>query len=99
MDNDLLLSVYFISLLFSTMGWVTFKLTNKLNVLVMQNVLGCLAQSWPYNNLSARDGFCNGVGCCQVALTRNMSYYDVDFSERYKSWISMNGTNRSTTED
>ncbi|TKW19992.1 hypothetical protein SEVIR_4G056400v4 [Setaria viridis] len=63
------------------------------------NVLGCLAQSWPYNNLSARDGFCNGVGCCQVALTRNMSYYDVDFSERYKSWISMNGTNRSTTED
>ncbi|CAN6179161.1 unnamed protein product [Urochloa humidicola] len=63
------------------------------------NVLGCLAQSWPYNNLSARDGFCNGVGCCQVALTRNMSYYDVDFSERYNTtWISMNDTNRSTTE-
>lgn len=65
----------------------------------MQNVLGCFAQSWPYNNLSARDGFCNGVGCCQVALTRNMSYIDVDFSERHKAWISINGTNRSTTED
>ncbi|XP_066376757.1 putative wall-associated receptor kinase-like 16 [Miscanthus floridulus] len=56
------------------------------------NVLGCLAQSGTYNNLTAQDGFCDGVGCCQVALTGNMSYYYADFLRQY------NTTNMSTTD-
>jgi hypothetical protein len=67
-------------------------LTIKWNVLVMQNVLGCLARSGPYNNLTAQDGVCDGVGCCQVALTDNMSNYGTDFLRRY------NTTNMSTTD-
>ncbi|CAD6340105.1 unnamed protein product [Miscanthus lutarioriparius] len=56
------------------------------------NVIGCLAQARPYNSLTAQDGVCDGVGCCQVALTGNMSDYDVDFVRRY------NTTNMSTTD-
>ncbi|KAG2609722.1 hypothetical protein PVAP13_4KG056700 [Panicum virgatum] len=41
------------------------------------NVLGCRTQS---NILTARNGFCDGDGCCQVALTSNMSDYDVNFN-------------------
>ncbi|PUZ62005.1 hypothetical protein GQ55_4G324000 [Panicum hallii var. hallii] len=48
-------------------------------------VLGCLSQSSPYNNLTARDEVCDGVGCCQVALSSNMSYYEMDFNERYNT--------------
>jgi hypothetical protein len=67
-------------------------LTIKWNVLVMQNVLGCLAQSGPYNSLTAQDGVCDGVGCCQVALTGNMSDYETSFVNRY------NTTDLSTTD-
>ncbi|KAJ1258216.1 hypothetical protein BS78_10G058200 [Paspalum vaginatum] len=56
------------------------------------NVLGCLAQSWPANNRSARDGVCDGAGCCQVALTHNMSYYKVEFAERYNATAYINST-------
>jgi hypothetical protein len=59
----------------------------------MQNVLGCWARS---ENLTARDGFCDGNGCCQVALTRNMSNYDVDFNKRYNTTDYY--TNRGTTD-
>lgn len=58
----------------------------------MQNVIGCLAQSKPYNSLTAQDGVCEGVGCCQVAITGNMSDYDASFDFRY------NTTNISTSD-
>nr|CAB3469716.1 unnamed protein product [Digitaria exilis] len=49
-------------------------------------VLGCVSQSLPYGySLSAQDGVCNGVGCCQVALSSNMSYFSVNFDERYNT--------------
>ncbi|KAL6898080.1 hypothetical protein ACP4OV_006676 [Aristida adscensionis] len=46
-------------------------------------VLGCVSQCWPNNNLTAQDGLCNGVGCCQIALTSNMSYYNLYFNDGY----------------
>ncbi|CAN6172704.1 unnamed protein product [Urochloa humidicola] len=57
------------------------------------NVLGCWARS---ENLTARDGLCDGNGCCQVALTRNMSNYDVNFNPRFNT--TKYYTNRSTTD-
>ncbi|KAF8698100.1 hypothetical protein HU200_035614 [Digitaria exilis] len=49
-------------------------------------LLGCLSQSSPYGyNLTAQYGVCNGVGCCQVALSSNMSFYDVNFNELYNT--------------
>lgn len=40
--------------------------------------------SSPYNDDMAQDGSsCTGVGCCQVDLTSNMSYYRVYFNEQY----------------
>jgi hypothetical protein len=56
----------------------------------MQNVLGCWARS--KNIKEAQDGVCEGVGCCQVVLTRNMSHYDASFNDQY------NTTNISTTD-
>ncbi|EER89288.1 hypothetical protein BDA96_10G065100 [Sorghum bicolor] len=53
------------------------------------SVLGCWARS--KNIKEAQDGVCEGVGCCQVVLTRNMSDYDAGFNDRY------NTTNISTT--
>nr|CAB3469714.1 unnamed protein product [Digitaria exilis] len=48
-------------------------------------VLGCLSLSSPYDNSTAQDGSCTGVGCCQVELTSNMSYYRVYFNEEYNT--------------
>jgi len=48
----------------------------------MQNVLGCWARS---ENRTTRDGFCDGNGCCQVALTSNMSDYHVYFNKLYNT--------------
>ncbi|CAN6190660.1 unnamed protein product [Urochloa humidicola] len=56
-------------------------------------VLGCVSQSSPYNNITAEDGVCDGVGCCQVALSGNMSNYDVDFNERYNTTNITDGAN------
>ncbi|TVU12360.1 hypothetical protein EJB05_46001, partial [Eragrostis curvula] len=42
-------------------------------------VIGCLSQPSPYNNITAEDGSCAGVGCCQVALTGSMSYHRISF--------------------
>ncbi|TVU12364.1 hypothetical protein EJB05_46005, partial [Eragrostis curvula] len=76
----------------------------NISLLNGQYVLGCISRSSlfynntsppnefsdhdtsPQNQLSRRDGY------CQVALTSNMSYYDVDFSELY------NTTERSTAD-
>lgn len=58
----------------------------------MQQVIGCVSQSSPYplyydknDTRTARDGVCDGVGCCQVALSSNMSYYAVNFDESYNT--------------
>ncbi|CAN6221971.1 unnamed protein product [Urochloa humidicola] len=46
-------------------------------------VIGCLTQSSPYNNRAAQEqeGLCTGVGCCQVALSSNLSYHNISFSD------------------
>nr|CAB3467176.1 unnamed protein product [Digitaria exilis] len=52
-------------------------------------VLGCVSRSLPYGynptGVTAQDGVCGGVGCCQVALSSNMSYYSVNFDEQYNT--------------
>ncbi|KAF8698101.1 hypothetical protein HU200_035615 [Digitaria exilis] len=75
-----------------------FTFSEKLNVFIVvgvntlayiigyTQVLGCLSQSSPYvYGLSAQDGVCNGDGCCQVALSSNMSYFSVNFDEQYNT--------------
>ncbi|XP_072149609.1 wall-associated receptor kinase 5 [Setaria viridis] len=49
--------------------------------LFMQYVIGCLTQSSPYKNLTAQEGLCTGVGCCQVALSSRLSYHNISFSD------------------
>ncbi|CAN6202374.1 unnamed protein product [Urochloa humidicola] len=48
-------------------------------------VLGCVSQAPPYTNRTARDEVCDGVGCCQVALSSNMSSYKMDFNGQYNT--------------
>ncbi|CAN6172703.1 unnamed protein product [Urochloa humidicola] len=68
-------------------------------------MFGCLSQSSPfiyrYMNFTepappARDGICDGWGCCQVVFTSNTSYYSVNFDEGYNTTEFY--TNESKTE-
>ncbi|CAL5051301.1 unnamed protein product [Urochloa decumbens] len=67
-------------------------------------VFGCVSESSPYVDHDynytappARDGVCDGVGCCQVAFTSNMSYYYVNFDEGYNTTSLY--TNRTKTDN
>ncbi|PUZ62006.1 hypothetical protein GQ55_4G324100 [Panicum hallii var. hallii] len=59
-------------------------------------IIGCVSRCSPYNNLMAQDGMCRGAGCCQVALTGDMSNDGVYFNELYNTTDYY--TNRSTTD-
>ncbi|KAL6606122.1 hypothetical protein ACP70R_041775 [Stipagrostis hirtigluma subsp. patula] len=59
-------------------------------------VIGCFSRSSLYNNPMAQEGLSTGDGYCQVALTSNMSYYNVDFVERYNTTAYY--SNKSTTD-
>ncbi|CAL5044319.1 unnamed protein product [Urochloa decumbens] len=51
-------------------------------------VIGCLTQSSPYINSTAQEGSCTGVGCCQVALSSNLSYHNISFSDANASDVN-----------
>ncbi|CAL5046272.1 unnamed protein product [Urochloa decumbens] len=62
-------------------------------------VLGCVSHSPTYNNVTAQDGLCTGVGCCRVALTRDMSNDYVFFDSRYNTTNNYtNGSNKKHTD-
>ncbi|CAL5051299.1 unnamed protein product [Urochloa decumbens] len=59
-------------------------------------IVGCVSQCLPYNDITAQDGICRGAGCCQVALTGDMSNDGVYFDPLYNTTDYY--TNRSTTD-
>ncbi|CAL5051304.1 unnamed protein product [Urochloa decumbens] len=57
-------------------------------------VIGCLTQSSTYKNLTAQEGSCTGVGCCQVALSSSLSYHNISVGD-----VAASDANASSMDD
>lgn len=58
----------------------------------MQYVIGCQTEDSPPENLTAQEGLCNGIGCCQVALSSNIAYQGIYFRDDNTSNKNISGT-------